>query len=142
MNMFDPAWISTEAHRVHDILFDTALTMASVLILLSIIADNFRLSFLSFVPNASDLLSRLFVAFILLYFYPEIADTLSGFTDSLVDRIGSLSEISHVLDKMGEKLKDFSWNWTSLKDTSILILSFLTFFLLYQHSSITLPYLL
>jgi hypothetical protein len=137
MNMFDPSWISLEAHKIHDILFDTALTMASILVLLSVIADNFRLSFLSFIPNASDLLSRLFIAFILLYFYPEIADTLSGFTDSLVERIGGLSEISHVLDKMGEKLKDFSWNWTSLKDTSILILSFLTFFLLYISVFIT-----
>lgn len=137
MNMFDPSWISTEAHRIHDILFDTALMMASVLILLSVIADNFRLSFLGFVPSAGDLVSRLFVAFILLYFYPEIADTLSNFTDSLVERIGGLSEISHVLDKMGEKLRDFSWNWTSLKDTSILILSFLTFFLLYISVFIT-----
>ncbi|MEZ4814409.1 MAG: hypothetical protein R3A80_04280 [Bdellovibrionota bacterium] len=129
--LFDPSWISTEAHRVHSILFDTALSLAGIVIALSLISDYFKLSFLSFVPNAGETLSRLFISLLLLYFYPEISDALASFTDSLTEKIGGFHEINNVLDQMGAKLKDFSWNLTSLKETGILILAFITFFLLY-----------
>jgi hypothetical protein len=129
--IFDPTWLSTEAEKIHIILLDTALGIAGILILVCIICDYFRLSFFSFVPVASDLVSRLFIAFLLLYFYADIADALSNFTDALVWKIGKLNDIEHVLTRMGEKLHTLSWNWTSIKDTTILLICFGTFFLLY-----------
>lgn len=128
--ILDPTWLSVEAEKIHVILLDTALGIAGIfLYLIRIICDYFRLSFFSFVPVASDLVSRLFIAFLLLYFYEDIADALSNFTDALVGKIGKLNDIEHVLSRMGEKLHDLSWNWTSIKDTTILALCFATFLL-------------
>jgi hypothetical protein len=42
-----------------------------------------------------------------------------------------MNQFKLVLDRMGDKLGELSWSWVSFKDTVILIISFLTFFLLY-----------
>lgn len=129
--IFQMTDLSAEAQRIHSIFESSAYALAIIFILLAVIMNYFKLSFFDFAPSASETVSRAFIAFILMFFYPDIANAVATISDSFAEKIGSLNQIDHVLARMGEKLESFSWNWTSVKDSLILGFSFITFFLLY-----------
>jgi hypothetical protein len=128
---FDLSWLSAEAIKIHALFLDLSYFLAILLILLTVICDYLNLSFFNFTPSAGEVLSRTFIALLLISLYPDIAGAMSSLTDSLVERLGSINNFDHVLSRMGEKLEKLSWSWTSLKDSAILAFSFLSFFLLY-----------
>jgi len=56
---------------------------------------------------------------------------LASVTDSVAKEIGQLNEFKLVLDRMGDRLEHLTFSWVRVKDAILLIISFLTFFLLY-----------
>lgn len=128
--MLDLSWLSQEAKGIHDVFYAMFYAFATVLLLLGVVCEYFKMP-LGGMPSTSQLVGRVLIAAILLHSYSEVTNTLSGFTDALCQRIGSFNNFHLVLDRSGEKLKEFAWSWTSIKETLMLAFTFVTFFLLY-----------
>jgi len=104
--------------------------LATVLLLVGVVIEYFKLPIGGY-PGLTELVGRAAIAAILLCAYPEITNTISDITDAVAGRIGDFNEFHRVLTQMGDKLGELSWSWTSVKDSLILVFSFITFFLLY-----------
>ena len=128
--MIDLNFLSQEARSIHTIFESIFYGMAIVLLLIAVLAEflSMPIGGLGWTPQ---LLGRILIAAFLLHTYPEFTNALADFTDALTAKIGGFNELHHVLDRMGDKLKDLTWSWMSVKDTLILGFSFITFFLLY-----------
>ena len=76
-------------------------------------------------------MGRSVVAAIMLVSFPEFLNILAEVTDSISAQIGSLNEFKLVLSKMGDQVSQLTWSWTSVKQMTIVAISFLSFFVLY-----------
>lgn len=128
--MFDLNWLSQQAHQIHDVFVGIFFGLATVLLVLGVLIEYFKMPF-STGTGLTQLVGRVFIAALLLYSYPDVTNIIADFTDALSKRIGDFNNFHLILSKMGDKVGDLSWSWTSLKDSLILVFSFVTFFLLY-----------
>jgi hypothetical protein len=101
-----------------------------VLMLLGIAIEYFKWP-IGAVPNFGTLVGRALIAALLLHAYPEITNTIADVTDAMAGRLGDLNNFQLILDKMGDKVGELSWSWVSFKESMMLLVSFLTFFILY-----------
>lgn len=128
--MLDMAWLATEAQKLHAIFQGAFFMLVTVFLLLAIILDYFRIP-LGGAPGFSTLVARCLIATMLLIAMPEIMNAVANITDAIAYEVGDLNNFKFVLSRMGDKLKTLSWSWTSVKDMVTLMISFLTFFILY-----------
>lgn len=128
--MVDMSWLSSEAKSIHLIFHNLFYALATVLILIGVVTEFFKMP-IGGSPVFAQLIGRAFVAAILLEAYPEISNALADLTDSLASKISHFNQFDLVLSRMGDKLNELTWSWTSLKETVIMAISFITFFLLY-----------
>lgn len=128
--MLDVNWLATEAQKLHGIFQNAFFVMLSAFLLLAVIMEFFKMP-LGESPGFTTLLSRCLFATLILIALPEIMNFIGDATDSIVQEIGSLNQFKVVLDRMGDRLKELSWSWTSVKDMVLLVISFLSFFILY-----------
>lgn len=126
----DIAWLATEAKKIHEIFSGYFYLIVTVLMLLGIAIEYFKWP-IGQVPNFGTLVGRALIAAILLHAYPEITNTIADVADSISGKLGDLNNFKLILDRMGDKLGELSWSWVSVKETVMLLLSFLTFFILY-----------
>ncbi|MCB0415244.1 MAG: hypothetical protein KDD50_12980, partial [Bdellovibrionales bacterium] len=68
---------------------------------------------------------------IMLASFPEFLNIVGDLVDGLSSRIGELNEFKYVLAQMGDQLDKLTWSWTSVKQMTIVVISFLAFFILY-----------
>ena len=97
---------------------------------IGIVTEYFKIP-LGGLPQFNQLVGRVFIAALLLVATPEIMNMLASVTDSVAKEIGQLNEFKLVLDRMGVRLEHLTFSWVRVKDAILLIISFLTFFLLY-----------
>lgn len=128
--MMNISWLAAEAQKLHGIFQNAFFGIVTILLLLAVVLDFFKIP-MGNTPGISTMIGRCLVATLLLIALPEIMNTLASVTDSIAHDIGDLNNFKFVLSRMGDKLKDLSWSWTSVKDMVILVISFLTFFILY-----------
>lgn len=128
--MVDLSWLATEAKTIHSLFTGVFYGLITVLLLIGVVFEYFKLP-LGGVPQTAQLVGRALIAAILLNTYPEVSNAIADFTDALSKHLGSLNEFKLVLSKMGDKLGEFAFSWTSVKETLMLTISFVTFFLLY-----------
>lgn len=102
----------------------------SLLICIGVFLEFFKSSIGGF-PSVGPLIGRSFIAAIMLASFPEFLNIVGDVTDSLSGQIGQLNEFKFVLEKMGDRLDTLTWSWTSVKQMSIVVISFLAFFVLY-----------
>lgn len=126
----DIAWLATEAKRIHEIFTGYFYLIVTVLMLLGIAMEYFKWP-IGQVPNFGTMVGRVLIAAILLHAYPEITNTIADVTDSIAAKLGDLNNFKLILDRMGDKIGELSWSWVSFKETVMLLISFLTFFILY-----------
>ena len=126
----DIAWLATEAKKIHEIFSGYFYLVITVLLLLGIAIEYFKWP-IGGVPNFGTLVGRAMIAALLLHAYPEITNTIADVTDAMAAKLGDLNNFKMILDKMGDKVGELSWSWVSFKDTIMLLISFLTFFILY-----------
>lgn len=126
----DISFLADEARRIHDIFQGFFYLFVTVLLLIGVAMEYFRWP-IGGMPNFGTLVGRVLVAAILLNGYPEITNTIADVTDAMAQQLGDLNNFHLVLGRMGDKLHELSWSWVSVKDTVMLVISFLTFFLLY-----------
>ncbi|MES3038361.1 MAG: hypothetical protein V4736_10685 [Bdellovibrionota bacterium] len=82
-------------------------------------------------PQFTRILGRVFVAALLLVLVPEVMNALATITDAIVTELGGFNNFRHVLDRLSDRLKDLSFSWVSIKDMFLVLISFLSFFILY-----------
>lgn len=126
----DLSWLALEAKKVHDIFAGYFYLLITVLMLLGIAVEHFKWP-IGGVPNFGTLVGRALIAALLLHSYPDISNTIAEVADAISSQLGDLNNFKTILDRMGDKLGELSWSWSSFKETIILIISFLSFFLLY-----------
>lgn len=125
----DMAWLSDQAKIVHGYFQSFFFILITVLMLTGIVCEYFKLPFGA--PAFGQLVGRAFIAIILLVAYPEITNVIADVADAIASHLGDLNAFNLVTAKMATKLHDLSWSWVSFKDSVMMIISFLTFFLLY-----------
>jgi hypothetical protein len=128
--MSDITWLAVEAKKIHEIFNGYFYLIVTVLISIGIAIEFFKWP-IGQVPQFPTLVGRALIAAILLHSYPEITNTIADITDAMAHQLGDLNNFQLILDKMGDKVGELSWSWVSFKETIILLISFLTFFLLY-----------
>jgi hypothetical protein len=102
----------------------------ATLLLFAVIVEYFKMP-IGGTPNIGMMIGRCLIAAVLLISLPDIMNFLTEISDSIAAQLGDLNNINLVLGRMGEKLKTLSWSWTSIKDSVVIIISFITFFILY-----------
>lgn len=126
----DASWLATEAKTLHEVFASLFYVMILTTLSLAVILEYFKLP-LGGTPQFTTLIGRVFIAAILFVATPEIMNALASFTDAVTAEIGSFNNYRLVLDRMGDKVSELSWSWVSVKDSILLLISFLTFFVLY-----------
>ncbi len=139
--MVDMTWLSQEANQVHAFFVSIFYLFVTVLLLIGVLMEYFRMP-LGGTPGFSVLIGRALIAAILLHTYSEVANTVGELADALATRLGNLHQFQLVLSRMGDRLQEFSFSWVSVKGSLILIISFLTFFLLYFSVHVTQAFLI
>lgn len=128
--MTDISWLATEAQKVHGIFQGAFYVMISMLLVLGVVLEYFKMP-LGQLPSFSQLVGRALIAAVLLHSYPTITNAIADVSDAVSSQLGDLNNYQLVLDRMGDKLGELTWSWVSVKESIILLISFLTFFLLY-----------
>ena len=126
----DLAWLATESQKIHQIFSSYFYLMVTVLLSVGVMIEYFKWP-VGGVPSFGTLVGRALIAALILHAYPEITNTIADITDAVAQKLGDLNDFKLILDRMGDKLGELSWSWVSFKETIMLIISFLTFFLLY-----------
>lgn len=134
--MTDLSWLAQEARSIHAVFESMFYGLAAILVLIGVISEYFKLPIggMAFTP---ELIGRVLIAALLLHSYPEVTNTLSDVTDALASRIGDYNNFNLVTTRMKDKLDTMVWSWTAIKDSIIMLFSFLTFFILYISVFIT-----
>ncbi len=128
--MSDISWLALEAKRIHEVFSGYFYALITVLMATGIVVEHFKWT-IGGIPNFSTLVGRALIASLLVNSYPEISNGIAEIADSISAQLGDLNSFKLILDRMGDKLSDLSWSWSSFRETVILIISFLSFFVLY-----------
>ena len=126
----DMHWLANEARQIHDLFYSTFFSIVLVLLLVGVITSFFKLP-MGQVPELMQLVGRAVIAAFIMAAMPEIMNCLADITDQLSRQVGQLNNLKLVVARLGEKLGTMTWSWVSVKDSAILLISYLTFFLLY-----------
>lgn len=126
----DMTWLASEAKQIHGLFLNLFYSIILTLLLMGVVINYFKMP-LGQVPEALTLVGRAAVAALLLAALPEIMNSLADVTDQLAAEVGKLNNFKLVLGRLGEKIGNFTWSWVSVKDSVLLLISYVTFFLLY-----------
>ena len=126
----DMSWLSTEAKIIHDIFSSFFYSIVLLMIILGVVLNFFKMP-MGQVPEFMQLVGRAIIAAFILAALPEIMNFLADITDQLSAQIGQMTNFKTVVGRLGEKVGTLTWSWVSFKDSVLLLISYLTFFLLY-----------
>ena len=126
----DMSWLASEAKQIHGLFSNLFYSLAMTLLLIGVVTNYFRMP-LGQVPEFLSLVGRVIVAALLLVALPEVMNALANVTDSIASEVGNLNNFKLVLHRLGDKIGEFTWSWVSVKDSVLLVVSYVTFFLLY-----------
>jgi hypothetical protein len=126
----DMNWLANEAKQLHDLFSSLFYSLVVLLIGLGVVLSFFRMS-MGQVPEFMSLVGRAILAAFILAAFPEIMNTLADITDQVSKDVGQLNNFKLVVSRLGEKIGTLTFSWVSVKDSVLLVVSYLTFFLLY-----------
>lgn len=126
----DVNWLAVEAKLIHQIFSSFFYSIILLMITLGVMINFFKMP-LGQVPEFFQLAGRAIVAAFILAAFPEIMNFLADITDALAKEIGQINNFALVVHKLGEKIGTLTWSWVSVKDSILLLISYVTFFLLY-----------
>lgn len=128
--MLDFTWLAAEAKTIHFIFSNLFYSMITFCLLVGVFIEFFKLP-IGGLPSFTPLLGRSVIAVIMLSSFPEFLNLVGDLTDGLSSKIGELNEFKYVLNRMGDQLDKLTWSWTSVKQMTIVAISFIAFFILY-----------
>jgi hypothetical protein len=97
---------------------------------LGVVMNYFRMP-MGQVPEFLQLVGRALLAAFILAAFPEIMNQLADVTDDIARNVGQLNNFKLVVSRLGEKIGNLTWSWISVKDSILLVISYLTFFFVY-----------
>lgn len=124
------SWLSSAAKLIHEIFASFFYSIILLMITFGVVMNFFKMP-LGQVPEFFQLVGRAIIAAFILAALPEIMNFLADVTDQLSAQVGQINNFKIVVTKLGEKIGTLSWSWVSVKDSVLLLISYLTFFLLY-----------
>lgn len=128
--MADLQFLTQEAHKIHDWFRAIFYLLATTFLAIGIFVEYFRWP-LGGMPSFGPLVGRVLIAAILLHTYPEVTNTISDLSQALSAKLGNLNEFKLVFDRLGEKVDKLTWSWTSVRESTIVAISYVSFFLLW-----------
>lgn len=126
----DMSWLSAEAKLLHEIFSSFFYSIVLLMITFGVVMNFFKMP-LGQVPEFFQLVGRAVIAAFILAALPEIMNFLADITDELSTQIGQINNFKVVVGRLGEKIGTLTWSWVSFKDSVLLLISYLTFFILY-----------
>lgn len=126
----DMSWLASEAKQIHALFASLFYSITLTLLLLGVVLNYFQMP-MGQVPEFLHLVGRAIVAAFMLVALPEIMNSVADITDALAAQIGDLHNFKLVTERLSEKIGTLTWSWVSVKDSVLLVISYLTFFLLY-----------
>lgn len=126
----DMNWLATEAKTLHAIFSNMFFVLVTMFLIIGIVLEFFKMP-LGNAPQFPQLVARVFIASMLLVAIPEIMNTLALVTDAITKEIGQFLEFKHLLERLSEKFGEMSWSWVSIKDSVMILISYLSFFFFY-----------
>lgn len=126
----DISWLATEARTLHQVFSSVFYVMVLTVLSVALILEYFKLP-LGGTPQFVTLIGRVFIAAILFVATPEMMNMLASFTDAITSELGAFTNYKLVLERMSDKVGSLTLSWVSIKDSILVIISFLTFFILY-----------
>lgn len=126
----DMSWLATEAKQIHDLFSSLFYSIVLVMISFGVLMSFFKMP-MGQVPEFLQLVGRAVLAAFILAAMPEIMNTLASLTDEVAKNVGALNNYHLVLSRLGEKIGSLSWSWVSVKDSVLLLVSYLSFALVY-----------
>ena len=126
----DMNWLAGEARSIHDLFSSVFYSIVLLLMSLGVVMSFFKMP-MGQVPEFLHLVGRAILAAFILAAFPEIMNALASVTDELSKNVGQLNNFKLVLNRAGEKVGSLTWSWVSVKDSVLLLISYLTYFLLY-----------
>lgn len=126
----DMSWLAAEAKQIHDLFSSLFYSIVLVMISFGVLMSFFKMP-MGQVPEFLHLVGRAVLAAFILTATPEIMNTLANITDDIAKNIGELNNYHLVLSRLGEKIGTLSWSWVSVKDSVLLLISYLSFALVY-----------
>ncbi len=126
----DVTWLAAEARQIHDLFSSMFYSLVMVMISLGVVLNFLKMP-MGQVPEFTHFVGRAVIAAFILAAFPEIMNILANITDELARNIGALNNFKTVLGRAGEKIGSLTWSWVSVKDSILLIISYLTYFILY-----------
>jgi len=126
----DMNWLATEAKTLHAIFSNMFFVLVTTFLVVSVVLEFFKVP-LGGASQFPQIVARVFIASMLLVSIPEIMNALATVTDAMTKEIGQFLEFKHVLERLSEKFGEMSWSWVSIKDSVIILISYLSFFLFY-----------
>ena len=126
----DAGILAAEAQKLHAIFQNAFYVMMAAFLLVAVVLEFLKLP-IGDSPVFTTLVGRCLIAAFLLLALPHIMDFIASATDSIANQIGNLNNFKLVLHMLGKKLESLSFSWTSFRDIITILISFLSFFLLY-----------
>ncbi len=126
----DVNWLATEAKTLHVIFSNMFFVLVTTFLVIGVVLEFFKIP-LGGMPQFSQIVARVFIASMLLVSIPEIMNALATVTDAMTKEIGQFLEFKHVLERLSDKFGEMSWSWVSIKDSVMIAISYLSFFLFY-----------
>lgn len=126
----DMNWLANEARQIHDLFSAMFYSVILLMISLGVVLSYFKMP-MGQVPEFLNLVGRAILAAFLLAAFPEIMNALANITDDLANQVGQLHNLKLVVARAGEKIGNLTWSWVSVKDSVLLIVSYITYFFLY-----------
>ena len=126
----DMSWLAAEAKQIYSLFSSLFYSTVVCLVALGVVLSFFKMS-MGQIPEFANLVGRAAIAAFLLAAFPEIMNTLADITDQLARDIGQLNNFKLVVSRLGEKIGSLTFSWVSVKDSILLIVSYVTFFLVY-----------
>ena len=126
--MLDFSWLAAEAKMIHLIFGNLFYTIIGLLLIIGVFLEFFKFP-VGGVPSFAPLVGRCFVAALMFISFPEFLNTVGDLVDVITKEIGGLNEFKYVLEKMSDQLDKLTWSWTSVKQMTIVVISFLAFFI-------------
>ena len=124
------SWLSAEAKTIHEIFSSFFYSIVLLMITFGVVLNFFKMP-LGQVPEFFQLVGRAIIAAFILAALPDIMNFLADVTDQLSGELGQINNFKIVVGRLGEKIGTLTWSWVSVKDSVLLLISYLTFFLLY-----------
>lgn len=128
--MLDFTWLAAEAKTIYMLFGNLFYGVIGLLLITGVLLEFFKFP-VGGVPSFGPLVGRCFVAAIMFVSFPEFLNTVGDLVDVITKEIGGLNEFKYVLAKMSDQLDKLTWSWTSVKQMTIVVISFLAFFILY-----------